>query len=1057
MTNDLLTQATCMVTSTEIGTGWLASSEGHIITAAHVLSTDKTTVPTEVSVKFGNSEALTAKQIAWHYHHDHGLDVAILKLDSLPAGLSPLPISLVTEVEGDCRLVGYGKPFMNRSSGKGKLGDFVDCENNSAYRLFRINSTELAAEGYSGGAIFSMARYFLIIFFLITILTQSTPLHSHAQVALHQVLILNSYHQGLSWTDNLMVGLKSVLQTEPIELQIEYMDTKRIFDEQYMQDLYNLYKYKFRKFEVIIVSDNDAFNFLRQYGNELFPNTPVVFCGINFFQDVWLEGHPLFTGVAEMPNIKSTLDLALKLHPRTKQIMVINDATTTGLATHKLLEEVIPSYQTRVKFLFYENLDMADLLEKLPRLPKDSLVFLILFNRDKSGKFFTYEQAIDLIYAKTDVPIYGVWDFYLGRGMVGGMLTSSYAQGEAAGKMALRILQGEKVANIPVLKDSPNRTMFDYRQLKRFDIDTTELPQNSLIINQPISFYEQNKIWLWGTSGLLIIIALLGLSNIARIRAEQALRNYQEQLEELVAERTAALQATNENLQHEIIEREQAEAETRAAKIAAETANRAKSEFLANMSHELRTPLNGILGYAQILKRNKGLNSAQIDGLDIIQQSGEHLLTLISDILDLSKIEASKMEIYPTDIYFPEFLNSIVGIMRMRAQEKDISFIYQPSPSLPVCIQADEKRLRQILINLLGNAIKFTDEGSVKLRITNEELRITNTESVIRNSQFVIPKIRFEVIDSGIGMTSAQLEKIFLPFEQVGDTRRRAEGTGLGLAISRKLVQAMGSDLQVTSEHGKGSTFWFDLLVVSNELTGIHATNDKQLTIDKIIGYQGRRLKMLVVDDKHYNRSVLLNMLEPLGFEIVEAEDGQQGIDKTLAVRPDIILMDMVMPVMTGFEAVQKIRQIPELKEMVIIAVTASVFESDKQQIMLAGCNDFLSKPVNMEKLLTMLESHLKLAWIYEESELESDNSAETTILPSHDSLIPPPMEELKILFDLAMRGNMISLEERAIYLENLDKRFKPFTNKLNQLVKGFDDEQIIALISQYMETTNEL
>lgn len=218
------------------------------------------------------------------------------------------------------------------------------------------------------------------------------------------------------------------------------------------------------------------------------------------------------------------------------------------------------------------------------------------------------------------------------------------------------------------------------------------------------------------------------------------------------------------------------------------------------MSHELRTPLNGILGYAQILVRNKGLSSQQAEGLNIIQQSGDHLLTLINDILDLSKIEARKMELYAAAFQLPNFLESIAGITSMRAQEKDVTFVYEHKNTLPSGVEADEKRLRQILINLLGNAVKFTDDGQVTLIV-----------SVLNDTQQTPKQIRFEVIDTGVGMTPEQLEKIFLPFEQVGDIDSRAAGTGLGLAISRQLVELMDSELHVKSELEKGSTFWFDL------------------------------------------------------------------------------------------------------------------------------------------------------------------------------------------------------------------------------------------------------
>ncbi len=386
---------------------------------------------------------------------------------------------------------------------------------------------------------------------------------SYAQDAQSRVLVLHAYHQGLSWTDNVQAGIEAVLAGEDIDLQIEYMDTKRIFDETYLQHLYQLYRYKFadQRFDVVIASDNNAFNFLRQHGDELFPGTPVVFCGVNFFQDAYLEGHPLFTGVVEATDMRSTLDVALALHPETEQIFVINDTTTTGLAVQNLFEEVRPAYEDRVQFVVYQDFYMADLLGNLSELPDNSLVFLILLNRDKSGQFFTYEQGIELIYAETNVPIYGVWDFYLGHGMVGGMLTNGYSQGEAAADMVLRILDGQDVSDIPVLKQSPNRYMFDYEQLARWGISQSDLPQGSVVINEPAAEgLARYRGWLVaGGIGVLVlsgVVLVLGVSIVRQRRAEEALRlsnvelqEIRSSLEQRVEERTADLESRTAQMQ----------------------------------------------------------------------------------------------------------------------------------------------------------------------------------------------------------------------------------------------------------------------------------------------------------------------------------------------------------------------------------------------------------------------------------------------------------------------------------------------------------------------------
>jgi PAS domain S-box-containing protein len=353
------------------------------------------------------------------------------------------------------------------------------------------------------------------------------------EVPQKHLLVLQSYHRGYKWTDDITLGIEAALQGDgkTVSVHYEYMDTKRISDPAHFKLLYETYRHKFSKseFDAIIAADNDAFDFLLSYRDDLFPGTPVVFCGVNYFEPSRLEGKQLFTGVNEEADIKATLDLALKLHPRTRRIVVINDTTTTGRIMHREIVKLLPAYRGRVDFTFLEEVEMPEILAAVQKLDSDSLVFYTLFHRDKAGKFFTYDASISLIAEKCPVPIYGVWDFTLGLGVVGGKLTSGYYQGETAGAMAARILHGVKVEKIPIVMKSPNRYMFDYRQLQRFGLAYFPLPEGSILINKPLPRYSVPDNVFWGAivvvAGLVVIILLLLRNMAIRKEAEKELRD----------------------------------------------------------------------------------------------------------------------------------------------------------------------------------------------------------------------------------------------------------------------------------------------------------------------------------------------------------------------------------------------------------------------------------------------------------------------------------------------------------------------------------------------------
>ena len=850
---------------------------------------------------------------------------------------------------------------------------------------------------------------------------------------LPKVLVLNSYHEGFRWTDLIMDGIKFELgdNEESVEYYIEYMDHKRFSSMSgYMADMKMKNVYSKMNFDLIILSDDWSLDYFVNNYSKYFAGVPAIFCGINDFKPSLIDKLDGVTGIAENFSVQSNIELMLEMFPETRTIVSISDSSETSRTNLRRLQRQYPLFLSRINFIEFHDLPLSSLQERLAALPQGSLVLHLSYFSSPDGIVLAPGESVRMVAEASSVPVFGMWDWMFGNGIIGGVLTSGFEQGRAAGVLARRILAGERAGSIPVILESPTSTLFDYRQLKRFGVSPSVLPPDSQVRFEPEGILYKYRDVIWSLAlifaVLVVVICVLGFNIRARRRAERSLRSSREFLDRIIdslsdpvfvkdhrlryihvnqafcdnvglrrdeiigkddgsvfpPDRAAQFQKNDKRVlsiggedvsedvlvvkdgaqsisvtkkarfadgagryfivaaSRDVTEIRKAEIQSKEAFELSEQASKAKSEFLANMSHELRTPLNGAIGMLQLLY-GTNLDEEQLKLISIAERSCNNLINILSDILDLSKIESGKLQIVEESFCLMDFISGIAETFQYGPDLKPYVLRFHISDELPEAVVGDQVRLRQILFNLIGNASKFTPEGEVRVSVAT----IPRVGGLI--------SLWFRVEDTGIGISEDKIEAIFDPFVQAdGTSARKFGGVGLGLSIVRRLVCILDGSILLQSLQGHGT----DIEVVVPVRPGVPVASPEpdspEVRVDVLPG------KVLLADDDPVGRFAASSMLDRMGVECRAVEDGLQAVEACAAEEFDCILMDMQMPGVDGLEATRMIhaaRDAAGLPRIPVIVLTAHAMQGDRERFLASGMDGYLSKPLRLDDLRVAL------------------------------------------------------------------------------------------------------
>ncbi len=617
-------------------------------------------------------------------------------------------------------------------------------------------------------------KYLIIAFVFLFVGISSSSLAARER----NILILHSYHQGLEWTDSISSGISSIFKTHPnYNLYFEYLDTKRNSSETYLHSLVDLYHARSSKikYDAIIACDNAAYDFMCQYRDEFFPATPVFFCGVNFLDKEKLNSQKKFYGFEEVADHKGTLLMLNELFPQRKKVLIVNDNTKTGKAIRNELEEILPAFKGTFDFEFFDAFTIGELKEKVSTLDNDYSIYLLVVNMDREGQYISYNNGIKIIEENTPVPIFGSWDFYLGKGIIGGSIIRGFSQGKSIAQLTFNYLEGINTSP-SIYQKGASTSCLDYNLLIEHGLEANLLTKNAIVINKP-EVSQQRIIMLEIGIGLLLTL-LLVLYIYLQLKKRQ-----NKKLKELVEQRTSELKETNADL---------------------EKINKDKNEIIGVVAHDLRSPIGNINGFSSLLLEDnefeKELNEESRSYIKIIHDLSENMLKLVNNLLDISAIESGCVKLNLSTHDYLSFIETKITENQAVLKRQNVSIDFQ-SNIQGVMLKFDSVKIEQVFINILSNALKFSKPGDV-ISVFAEQ-----------KNGHIITRIK----DQGPGISEDKFDAIFKKFMQINAKEKgKLKGVGLGLSIVKGIIEAHHGRIYVKSRYGEGAEFIFELPLINS-------------------------------------------------------------------------------------------------------------------------------------------------------------------------------------------------------------------------------------------------